>query len=550
MKVAILLDDFWVQKWMFDAIEPLTRDKSITIETVIKKEWEGKQNSIYYKVNKKRSSLFFTAFNKLFLKKNCPSLSLVDIRPSLVLSNIINVKPIKTGKYREIFPNNIIDELRSSQIDIIVRFGFGIIEGEILTVAKYGVLSYHHGNPAEYRGGPPVFWEYINGEKEVGAILQRLSPELDGGTVLRSGSININHSYSLTFDRLYSLSSMWLYTVIKEFSEDRSNEVNIKSLGKVYKLPTNLTFILLFNQMLKRRLYFYLKKYFYLDTWDTFFISQENISIENIVNHGLSDENLKASQPIGFSSKESFFADPCLFLIGSKVHVLTEFFSYRRPVGIIRLFKQLLNGEFGELELKYNHEIGHLSFPQIIPNSENLFTFENCCNEGLLIGCLKNNKLTFVRQILGLEGRRLVDPLIIFQEGVYFLLFSDVEFGEKDSLCCYMKKEIHDDKSWVRADNFLTSLSPHNSRLAGNTFNVDGQAYIPAQECCYSYGNAIKFNQLSFEPEPYIKHQGATLPKVHTFNYLPGVGLVFDLKKSVFTISKLILKVMRVFKLN
>src|SRR6266567_2602478 len=73
----------------------------------------------------------------------------------------------------------IIGDIQESNFATI-----NILAGEILTAARYGVWSYHHGDNDFYRGGPPHFWELCERAPLSGVILQVLTEELDGGVVL------------------------------------------------------------------------------------------------------------------------------------------------------------------------------------------------------------------------------------------------------------------------------------------------------------------------------------------------------------------------------
>lgn len=84
----------------------------------------------------------------------------------------------------------------SHDLDVILRFGFNILKGDILNSARYGVWSYHHGDNNEYRGGPALFWEMYERNPLSGTILQKLTETLDGGQV-------IYRSYSATEDKIW-----------------------------------------------------------------------------------------------------------------------------------------------------------------------------------------------------------------------------------------------------------------------------------------------------------------------------------------------------------
>ena len=63
------------------------------------------------------------------------------------------------------------------------------LRGEILHAARYGVWAYHHGDPEQYCGGPPYFWEVYEDNLISGAASQRLTDDPDAGRYLYKGSL-------------------------------------------------------------------------------------------------------------------------------------------------------------------------------------------------------------------------------------------------------------------------------------------------------------------------------------------------------------------------
>ena len=75
-------------------------------------------------------------------------------------------------------------KIKHYNLDVLIRFGFKILRGDILKAAKYGIWSYHHGDNDLNRGGPAGFWEVIEHWDITGSTLQILSEDLDGGKIL------------------------------------------------------------------------------------------------------------------------------------------------------------------------------------------------------------------------------------------------------------------------------------------------------------------------------------------------------------------------------
>ena len=79
-----------------------------------------------------------------------------------------------------------------------------------MTLARYGVWSYHHDDPSKYRGRPACFWEIYNNDPITGAILQRLTDKLDGGPILHQGWFYTEKdSYVTNLDTVYFNSANW-----------------------------------------------------------------------------------------------------------------------------------------------------------------------------------------------------------------------------------------------------------------------------------------------------------------------------------------------------
>ena len=112
--------------------------------------------------------------------------------------------------YSEYFSDADVASIREHRLDFILRFAFGVVRGDILETARYGVWSFHHGDMDAYRGGPPCFWEIYNGEPVTGAVLQRLTERLDGGVPLYRGYFRTDpESYVRNRDAVHMASADW-----------------------------------------------------------------------------------------------------------------------------------------------------------------------------------------------------------------------------------------------------------------------------------------------------------------------------------------------------
>ena len=107
------------------------------------------------------------------------------------------LNPKKKG-FLDIFGKKETQKVKKYNLDILLRFEFRIIRGEILTAAKYGIWSFHHGDNSINRGGPAGFWEIVLKQPVVGVTLQQLKPELDGGYIIDKAFYSLHWSVALT----------------------------------------------------------------------------------------------------------------------------------------------------------------------------------------------------------------------------------------------------------------------------------------------------------------------------------------------------------------
>lgn len=168
----------------------------------------------------------------------------------------ISVTPRLEGKYSEHFPEEAVDEIRSHDLDFILRFTFGILRGEVLEAARHGVWSFHHANERRYRGAPPAFWEVYHGNPETGCIFQRLTEELDGGVVLARDSVpTILTSYEQNLARIYRASRELPVEVCRRLRDEGAvGGAPSPTLGPILTFPTNGQFLLFWAKILVRRL--------------------------------------------------------------------------------------------------------------------------------------------------------------------------------------------------------------------------------------------------------------------------------------------------------
>ena len=215
LRIGLMLDSFILPAWIVSIVDHILESNFTTLELIVLNGLEqnrpaGKRPPLPVRAwrilstPKRRSKLLYNAYTKWDEKKyRRPENPLMTEDCSDRLEGIpqIVVQPQVKGFTHRFDPADV-EAIRSSELDVIFRFGFNIIRGDILTAAKYGVWSFHHGDNDWYRGGPPHFWEIVERHPVSGVLLQVLSDELDAGLVLCKANVATSPSVSVTLNRV------------------------------------------------------------------------------------------------------------------------------------------------------------------------------------------------------------------------------------------------------------------------------------------------------------------------------------------------------------
>ena len=102
----------------------------------------------------------------------------------------------------------IIDQIKSWEPDLIIAVGwYHMIPKCIRTIPKYGVIGMHASFLPNYRGGAPLVWAIINGEKEVGISLFYIEKGVDTGDIVEQSktTVNLNDTIKTVYEKIETL---------------------------------------------------------------------------------------------------------------------------------------------------------------------------------------------------------------------------------------------------------------------------------------------------------------------------------------------------------
>jgi len=131
-------------------------------------------------------------YNKLIKKYNI----------SLIFTNSIKIKK-RFNKKKIIYSKNVNDKkfynlLKKENTDLFISAGFSnIFKKKLLEIPKYGVINLHAGPVPKYRGGSPLNWQLINGEKNITISILKMDEGIDTGPILQTKKFPIKKNYDI-----------------------------------------------------------------------------------------------------------------------------------------------------------------------------------------------------------------------------------------------------------------------------------------------------------------------------------------------------------------
>jgi hypothetical protein len=437
----------------------------------------------------------------------------------------IAVRPLRQ-RFVHRFPPDAIAQIRELDLDVILRFGFNIIRGDILHAARHGVWSFHHGDSERYRGGPALLWELMEGSPLSGAVLQRLDETLDAGPVLSRGILATSRRPYVSRNRynVYWSTQHFVIQKLHELHQYGPQYVERRTtrcgpyLGKrpIYRTPTNVEMarwlVPTMAKTARRRL-----------------SAQDEVLHWRICLRRSSPPLYRQPQSAtpGQCSwidcpRGSFQADPFLIEEGGETWLFFENFSYAERRAVIACGK-VEDGQLKEVRtaLEPPH---HLSYPYVFRHDGAIWMVPESAA---------------VRQVRLYRARRFPDDWVLERtlldlravdcspfefRGRWWMFVSPVVVnGHVPSTLLFVAPQPWGPWKLHPADCICGDV--RRARCAGAIIRDGDRLIRPSQDCSTGYGRSISFNEVSLSDTTYEERPcGQLLPDflsgfdgVHTY---------------------------------
>lgn len=532
LKIGLIVDSNYSSKYVYDlaswAKEQMNLEVSLIIIQRTQNNLSRKKYKRVFQFLKKNGvinfieTLGFMMIHKIeifFLKKiekykdHFEQFNLLE-----VVNKSIEVSPVisKSGFVFR-YSNGDLEKIRSESLDVLIRCGSGILKGEILTVCKYGIISFHHADSKINRGGPAGFWEAFNKDDSTGFTIQQLTDELDGGNVLFQGHFTTQDYYLLNQAYLYAKSNFYMKKVLSDLATTRDLPAVNNSLpyfNKLYKRPTIKNQILYIGSLVMTKLSrkfiykFSMKKY---DRWGVAFqftnwrnlVMWKSVKIKNPPNH--------------------FLADPFVVSENNKHYCFVEDFDYSSNKGCIGLYE--LNESFAISKGAVIVEPFHLSYPYVFKfQSKYYLVPETSINRDIRLYEAEEFPLKwkFLKTIF--TNIDAVDTTIFEKDNTWWL-FTNIDCSQSGDYCSELSIFYSDNPladNWIPHPKNPVICNSLNARMGGILFD-DSQIYrVSQKQGIGRYGKASNLNKIiRLSKTDYLEELQLTI-QPNFFNNLLG----------------------------
>jgi len=501
LKVGLLINSYNLYLWEYILINKLIHSHYASIDVVVINKSYKVDRTFSEKISTRWKYLifnFYNIFDQYFFKVERNAFELKDA--SVILSEIstIGVKPISNFA-SDSFQYEDIEKIKNHNLDVLIRFGFGILKDDILDASKYGVWSYHHGDSAVKRGEPSGFWEVFENIDITGSTLQILSKDLYEGKILfKSFSStnkvsvhrNRNNCYwkSLSFlprklEELYNLGGEEFFRRVDNYNKypvfysNQLYSVKNASNWKMLKLLVRL-----FIRLLGRRF----SRLFLTGKWSLFFVFGEGLSFSFF--------KFKVITP----PKDRFFADPFIISENNKYYIFIEEFINKFNKGRISLILMDESGQYQD-PVPIIDQPYHLSFPFVFKYKKDYFLIPESL-ENNTIELYKCVDFPFKWEFLTnlMEGIDAVDTVLFYYRNMWWLFTNIVEnqgYSCLDELFLFYSEDLFS-KKWIPHRNNPIVSDVRKARSAGNIFMHNGIIIRPSQDSSKRYGHGMRFNEI------------------------------------------------------
>jgi hypothetical protein len=501
LRCGLLLDSVEIPWWLAEGLDRAIRNETIEIVaalistpppsppgTRLGRHWKNRHSALsrlLLRMDERRRSA----------PPPWPDRSLADLAPKCLT---IAVTPIQ-GRFTDEIPADDLARLTATGVELLIREGFRILKGDILTAAPRGILSFHHGDNRVNRGGPTGVWEVLLGEDTSGLTMQIMGAELDGGLVL-ARSIGRTERYSFSANRraIFARSPIVLSRTLDRIHRGetgvhgsaRDDPSWTAYDGGILRFPDNSATLAGTIRMARQRLSHWRKWARKSHQWSIAWIHDAGD------NGGTPNSSLRRYR-LWPSPPGIFRADPFPVVDGDRHWLYFEEYDYRLRRGVLKVVEWGRNGAIGE-PLMALEEPYHLSYPNVFHRDGDWYLLP----EGAAGGHVELYRAAefphrWERHLRLLDGIPLIDPTLVEHQGHWYLFgnLTNDGIGPDDELHAFVATDWRGPFQPHPANPIVTDV--RSARMAGRFFRHGEDLFRPSQIGAPRYGSGLAIHRVA-----------------------------------------------------
>ena len=187
LRVGLLVDSQQIPSWQYTMLERLQNSHYAEVALIVTCRFSpGPRRSFFTRVATNERRFLYVLQSRLDAKLRPPNpdpFSPKDLSGLFSSTARLSVDLIEAGVPGYSVATDI-EQIKSANLDVLLRLHSRPIAGDILTCAKFGVWSYQQGCDQKDGGTPPGYWEVMEGRPVTSSSLQVLSEGLEASRTL------------------------------------------------------------------------------------------------------------------------------------------------------------------------------------------------------------------------------------------------------------------------------------------------------------------------------------------------------------------------------
>ena len=394
-----------------------------------------------------------------------------------------------------------VDTIRQHDVDFVLVFGLGNVQGAVLQCARYGVWRFGHDD-----GDPlPYFREVCDEADITEGHLQRLDGPGGDHVVLKSGSFRTEkRSYIDNRDQILYEMATWPARACADIRNGQGQGVGRHardSKDAPPRAPSSAEVMRLGTRILRNRLVFARNRLFRHHQW--------NIGLIEEPIHALLGRDVEEKiKWFPLDNRREFLADPFGIVRDGEVQILCEYFKYGAGKGSICNIR-FADGMFSLESTAAIERPSHMSYPCLVEHDGDVYCIpETSQARELALYKAIAFPHSWTKVAVLFDDFAAVDPTIFHHEGLWWLTCTDADRGQDWNLFVWHAPNLSG--PWTAHKGNPVKTDVRSARPGGAPFVHNGALYRPAQDCSKTYGWRIVVNRvIRLTPTQFAEEEAA-----------------------------------------